>query len=94
MQSPCSQFSLLIFLAFECILHTPIHAHVREKILKAGMTANPPFLCSAQSPGTGIPFVFQANLLHIFQFTMGFATPPALPQVARWSWVSWLFLEE
>ena len=94
-KSPCSQISLLIFLVCECILHAPIHAEGHQKRLKAGTTVkhvNTPCLCSARSPRTCIPFVFQANLLHISQITMGFAAPPALPQIARWPRESWLLL--
>lgn len=87
--------SFLVFLLSECILHAAIHAQGHQKRLKAGAPAkhvSTPCLYSAQSPRPHIPFVFQANLLHISQITMGFAAPPVLPQVAYWPRESWLLL--
>lgn len=76
------QFSLLIFLVCECILHAPIHTQGHQKRSKEGTTVkgvNTPRLCSVHSPRPCIPFVFQANFVER-QIMLGFAASPAVPQ--------------
>lgn len=86
-QSQCSWVSLLVFLVCGCILYTPIHAQGQQMRLNTGTTVkhvNTSYVSSAWPSSARIPRVFQANLLHISQITMGFTALPGLPQGTGW----------